>query len=163
VPNTYLDRVIIGEDRSYQTRFWRAQRVAWVLLGALLVASLLGLTGGTGHFAYRTVEDAAFSIRYPAILRRQARSTFSLTLVQPLSDSVIHFDQDFQRTFEITTMSPLPVSSFATSKGAAYRFEFQGDGPATLHFGVTAHRPAYRDYRIVANGRMALLTSTVLP
>lgn len=163
MPPTSLDHAVIGENRPFQNRFWFAQRVAWVLLAALLVASLLGLTGGTGPLAHRTITDSAVSIDYPAILRRHAPSAFTLTLAQPLSDTLVHVDRDFLRVFSITAMTPPPLSSYATSSGVAYHFAFQGTGPARLRLDVVAARPAHSDYRIVTNGRMALLTSTVLP
>jgi hypothetical protein len=163
VPPPSRDHAVIGEDRPFQHRFWLAQRAAWLLLAVLIAASMLGLIGGTGPFASRTVSDAAVSIDYPAILRRQAPNTFTFTLAHPVTDTVIHFDHDFLRTFTIMAMIPDAASSFATADGVAYRFELRGEGPATLRVDVIAEDPAHRDYRIVTNGRLALLTSTVLP
>ena len=153
----------INEDRLFQTGFWRAQRVAWVLLAGLLVLALLGLTGGGGWFSQRTVGDAQFSIRYPVILRQQSEGSFVVTIVEPADVTLLHFDATFQDTFSITSMSPPPASAFATSWGVAYRFALSGTGSAIVRIKVAADHPARGNYTIVADGRMALLSTMVLP
>lgn len=41
----------LESDRPFQVKFWRFQRVAWMVLALVLLTALLGLTGKGGPFA----------------------------------------------------------------------------------------------------------------
>jgi len=153
----------IGESRAFQSGFWRVQRVAWISLAGFLVLAMLGLTGGAGWFSQGKVGDRLFSVNYPLIVRQQTESSFLITVVKPSDETVLHFDNIFQKTFTITSMSPPPSAAFATSWGVAYRFAISGTGPATVRILVAVVRPSIANYTIVADGRMALLSTMVLP
>jgi len=153
----------IREDTLFQQGFWRAQRGAWLVLTLFLIAALAGLTGGGGWFSQRVVGDQMFSIRYPVVLRRQSEARFAVTVVEHAGQTLLHFDETFREIFAITGMSPPPSSSFATSWGVAYKFDLSGAGPATVQITVEADGPAIGNYTIVADGRMALLSTIVLP
>lgn len=155
--------VQINENCGFQAGFWRAQRVAWVLLAAVLAAALLGLAGGGGLYSYRSVGDDAFTIRYPVIARQQSQDEITITLAAPKAEAVVHLDTAFHDAFTIVSMSPAPTQAFATSWGVAYRFAVSGAAPATVRIVVSANSPRQASYTIVADGRMAMLSTLILP
>lgn len=153
----------INEHPAFQAGFWRVQRIAWAGLLGMVGMALLGLTGGGGRFSQDIVADEAFSVRYPAILRLQTEGSFVVTKNTPSRQMLLHFDRTFQETFAIVALSPPPLDAFATPGGVAYRFALSGSGPAAVRITVLAERPFAGSYAIVADGRMALLSTTVLP
>ena len=42
------DGLQLDEDRGFQRRFWRAERIAWGTFAAIMLAALSGLFGGSG-------------------------------------------------------------------------------------------------------------------
>ncbi len=153
----------INDDLKFQSWFWAAQRVAWMLLGVLIGAALLGFTGGSGRYAQGVVGDGFYSISYPAITRRQTESMFEITIDSAGPEAMLQFDSNFQRTFTILSMSPPAVDGFATTSGVSYRFALAGRGPKTVRIAVTAKVSGTVDYSIVVHGRTASLSSVVLP
>lgn len=87
----------------------------------------------------------------------------TITINTPKAETLLHFDAMFQDTFSVVSMVPPPTGSFATSAGVAYRFALSGNGPKTIRVGVSAEKPGQVDYSIVADGRMALLSTLILP
>lgn len=153
----------VNENQTFQTWFWGAQRIAWVLLGGLIAAALLGLTGVSGPYAQRVVENAFFSVDYPAITRRQTESVLDFTVTSDQPATTLHFDKTFQRTFTIMSMTPPPTDAFATDTGVAYRFALAGQGAKTLRIVVMTNRSGVVDYTVLVDGRTALLSSVILP
>ncbi len=142
--------------------FWRAQRVAWLLLVGLLVGAFLALNGGAQSYA--TVGDDAFSVRYPVVLQQQVPANITVTATDPKSETVVHFDRDFLNNFTITAMQPAPVKEFQTSWGVAYRFAMAAsDTPASLRVEVRANVVGLSSYTIVVDGRLAMLSTRVVP
>lgn len=62
----------VEEDRTFQERFWTAQRFAWSAMGLFIVAALAGATGSGGPLADAVAETPGGTIEYPRIARWQA-------------------------------------------------------------------------------------------
>ena len=153
----------VSEARNFQKWFWRAQRVAWVLLGLLLVAAAAGLTGGRGYYTQQTARGDGLILKAPWIMRKQAAESMTISLVSSAPQTGVHFDTAFAETFNIVSMTPQPVAAFATARGAGYRFERSGQGAKNLHVAVTSDRPGWANYSVVVDGHMAFFSTLVLP
>jgi len=121
------------------------------------------LFGGSGSFTHRTIGDSNFTIRYPVMLRQQSVGLFTVTFNNPRRDTVLHFDEPFEQSFSITAMTPQPTAMFDTTWGRGYQFAMDGPGPETVRINVSSGDTGQVNYTIIANGRMALLSTVILP
>lgn len=157
----------IGEDRPFQERYWRAQRIGWIGFALIVAAGLAGLTGKGGPFARAAVTTAEGAVHYPRITRWETDDDIRIALSPDLG-SEIHIDigSAFARTFALEDIEPAPVRSFVTGEG--YRFVFTslppppiGERIITLH--VRTLRPsAGADLNIRINGGRPLKFSPVV-
>ena len=124
-----MSKIEVEEHMDYQRTFWRIQRVGWILLVALLVASGLGLLGSGGPLHQEILgADSAFRVEHPRVQRLSSEfearfevaAADSLTLILPAR---------FFEEHRVEGWVPEPVS--ATAEGDEIRFTFEG-GSAIL-------------------------------
>jgi hypothetical protein len=122
----------MSEDMLQQKREWAVQRIAWVVLYALLIAIALGLTGkGVLSDASVGSPETAIQMKYDRFMRWHAPNDLRLT-VQPSSSSVrIMLDSQYVRQVEIKKITPTPERTI--SAGDAMIFVFNADPSDPLH------------------------------
>ena len=74
----------LDTDLAFQERFWTAQRVSWLVFGAIIVAALAGLSGRGGVFAHAVISNETASLEYSRFMRWEASDR--MTLVLPPSE-----------------------------------------------------------------------------
>lgn len=105
----------VREDMAMQRRTWAAERIAWVLMGAIMVATLFGLFGN-GVVSSRTVQDAPGTLEasYSAFGRLGASTRLHLVLAPQGGDEVaIVFGETLLRHFTIEAIHPRPTGETA--------------------------------------------------
>lgn len=118
----------IGEDRAFQERYWRAQRIGWIVFALIVVAALAGLTGKSGPFARATISTADGVIDYPRVTRWETDDDLRITLPPDAPSEIqVEVSSAFARIFALEDVEPAPVRSFAT--GGGYRFVFASAPP----------------------------------
>ena len=155
------DQIELNEDRTFQRRFWKAERIAWAIFIVVILLALAGFTGSGGRFAERSVATPAGDLRYPAVGRWQTGDSFSLK-VADMPEAVIEFDRAFLDLYEIRQLTPEPESMTATGFGVAlhYRPEWQ----AVIRWDVVPrHMSLGRPLVVRLNGEAITLRPVVLP
>ena len=141
----------------------RAKGLGWAVIALLAGVALLGLGGGGAAFSHQSVGDDAFQITYPVVTRSQSQDEITVTLTAPKQQTVLHFDSAFDQAFAIVSMTPVPLQVFPTSWGTGYRFATPSEGRTRLRIMVSPLAAGQVNYTIVADGRMALLSTRILP
>lgn len=156
----------IDEDRVFQEKMWRAERVAWVGFGALALVALGGLTGQGGPLSRTVARAETGAIEYPRVTRWETSDEIVLTLAggPGPGEVVVEVDEGFGRVFEVEDIQPAPDRSEALPHGQrlVFRLGQAGGGKVTVH--VRALRPslgARAEVRI--DGRPLTLSPVVLP
>jgi hypothetical protein len=125
-----MGKIELKEDLGYQRTFWWIQRVGWILIVALLLASSLGLLGSSGPLHEEVVgRGSAFQVAHPRVQRLSSEFTArfqlagsdALTLILPAA-----FFQDHM----IEAWMPEPTSTKAEGDEVSLTFE---GGSAILH------------------------------
>lgn len=155
--------VQINENRGFQAWFWAGQRVAWVGFGGLVVAALLGFTGGGGHFAQGQITQEFVTLTFPAVTRRRAEAVLDITVNGSQSQTIVQFDAAFQHAFRLVSMTPPASTAVATQTGTTYSFELSGPGPKLLRLGLSGNMVGIANYTVVVDGHMVALSSLILP
>ena len=73
------------EDPVFERRQWRMERIAWTLLGVVVLLALTGLLGAGGPLSttHAVSADGSLRVEYPRFARRQAESDITLHVAVP--------------------------------------------------------------------------------
>ncbi|MFP8907339.1 hypothetical protein [Streptomyces atacamensis] len=71
----------IEENDRFERGEWAFERIAWVVMAAIVAAALVGLFGGLGVFASRQASAAAgaLTVEYPGLTRYTAKTDLRIT------------------------------------------------------------------------------------
>lgn len=118
-----MSKIEIEEHIDYQRIFWRIQRVGWVLLAALLVASGLGLLGSGGPLHDEVLgAGSAFRVEHPRVQRMS--SEFEARFEVADADSLtLTFPARFFEEHRVEGWVPEPASSKAEGDNVQLTFE----------------------------------------
>lgn len=120
----------INEERPQQRREWRIERIGWVVMGALLLAGLLGLLG-SGPLARAQAGGDALSVDYECLQRAKAPTEYRFEVNPALMGGGpvrLRFDDVLLEEVKLERIVPEPDTVRA---GPGYtEFEF-AMGPGT--------------------------------
>lgn len=116
----------IDQDLAFQAREWRLQRVAWSVMGLIIVAAMLGLFG-TGPLSAATAGDAegSLAVEYQRFVRHDGRTTVTVLVGegQAVGDQVeVWVAADYLDGFEVRGVSPEPEEVRSEGGGLIYEF-----------------------------------------
>ncbi|WNG33491.1 hypothetical protein F0U61_07570 [Archangium violaceum] len=116
-------------DERIQHSVWTVQRVGWVLMGAFLLAAVLGLFGD-GPLSRASAEGGGLKLEYV----RTARVSFPITLdVHGTSDGQGVFQLWFERSLfeksKVEHVMPEPERVEFSSERVTYIFRTTAPGP----------------------------------
>ncbi len=122
-----------------QHRIWRIQRVAWVFMGFLALAGILGLFG---QGLYSTRESGTPStpatIRYDTFVNREAPATLRIELHPSAVNggvAQVSLNRPYTDSIRITSIHPQPVRVAATRDRWTFTFATpDSQAPGTLVF-----------------------------
>lgn len=132
----------INQDVRFQDREWKAERVGWLLLVALLIVAMLGLFGnGPLSWATSSSPDDALKVVYERFGRRGGSQELTLRASADAATNgswQIEITRGYLASLEIATITPEPDSAETTPRGVRYTFT-QAAPSATLEviFAVT--------------------------
>lgn len=160
----------ISEDMAFQRRTWFVERVGWVILGAILLAAMLGVFGGRGWLtsAELETEDGSLSMHYDRFWRMQ--SPTRLRIVARSADesaTTVHLwiGREYIEAITIAAITPQPDRVEA----GIDRFEFvfaldEAGQAATILFGIEANRAWHLGGRIgVVGGDVLSFSQFIYP
>jgi len=148
----------ISEDMAFQRRTWQVERAAWILLGVILIAALLGFFGGGGLVASTetATEDGNLSMQYDRFARLAAPTRLRVVVTPPdeSADTLrIWLAREYVEALEVTSVVPEPSRVEAASD--RYIFEFPlspGSETATVLFRVEPLRAWHVPGRLGIDG-----------
>lgn len=138
------DEIAVGSDLEFQRRWWRFERVIWIVFGLLVLADLLGFFG-RGHFAKARLRtsDGMMDIQYERIERA---ATPSILIVQ-FAPSAIHdgkvrlwASESIVKRLGAQRVIPEPSASAIGDGGISYTFS-AGTAPASVQFALQPLAP----------------------
>src|SRR5690606_36515979 len=114
----------IFEDVTFQQRTWKVERVGWLVLGAIVIAALMGLFGGgwLGRAAIAAA-DGRLSLEYDRLWRVQSPTALRLEVSPPSADDGVRvwMAWDYVESVNLTEIMPQP----ARVEGGAERVLFE--------------------------------------
>lgn len=130
--------VDINEHYESQVRTWRAQRVGWCVLAAILVAAVLG---GFGPGVLGTVSEldaSGLQLQYDRFVRYEAPATLFIELPATAADEQdFSIDASWIHAVHLETMQPEPLRVRSEGTRVRYTMSVQRRGTPTqvsMHF-----------------------------
>ena len=124
------DEVAVGEDLEFQRRWWRFEKIVWIVFSLILVADLSGILGrGPLANAKAATNDGTLQLKYERVLRA---NTSSIITLQPQAGSIhndkvqIFTSDSVLKKLGAQRIIPQPESSRVGNGGVTYTFPSTG-------------------------------------
>lgn len=142
---------LIDEDRPFQMRFWKIQRLLWIALALILLFALAGFTGRGGPFSRSAQIFGKVAIEYPQSWRLAAsdRLMIEASGSKPLTLSV---DAALTDIFEIEAITPEPSQSQTRNGRLVYSFDGAAGGAQRIAFTLKPTAIAWGDIFLLRIG-----------
>ena len=158
----------INVDPQLQERHWLLSRIVWLVMLALVLIAILGLTGSGGTLSRQQVVLGSAELDIPRVGRWSATDHLTVKVDQPASNGMeILLPAKFGEIFTVEAVSPRPSSVTATPEGHLYAFESSADrGERSVVFSIRPSQillPSHMGRFEVNGARTADLPIVVLP
>lgn len=150
----------IAEDRSFQERFWVAERVAWIGFVLLIAAAVSGLLGSGGPFSRGEAVSGESQIDYPAQARWEAGEELNIRLGGAPGERILALSQTFADAFEIEDIQPPPTRVESGADGQSLVFLATDPEPIEVRVAMTPRNPGPARYTITPAGQAPLAITT---
>jgi hypothetical protein len=116
-------------DLEFQRRQWAFERVAGIVLTALVIMAILGLFG-SGPLDAQSVQTSKLDLEYSRFLRREAPNQMRLTVRPGTPDGfTISLDQAYLEHNDLESLDPEPESTVLKANRLEIQFASKGPGP----------------------------------
>jgi hypothetical protein len=114
----------INEDLAFQRRDWFAQRIGWGVLGLVLVAGLLGLTGSGPLSRVTRSDGGSLTVEYDRFVRHGSLANLTFrTRPGAVTDARIAIDRGFLVANDLQRLVPEPDTT--RSRGDEIEFAYE--------------------------------------
>lgn len=134
----------ISEDKQFQQREWKMERIGWVLMMLLVIAGFLGLLGGPGLFSDATAAAPNLQVRYSRFAHLLEDTSLRLwaTPVESEDTVRISISNTLLEDVRIEGIVPEPESVEAASDHVTFSFQLQAPNEeAVVTFYLNPTRP----------------------
>jgi hypothetical protein len=157
------DGLQLEEHRTFQKRFWIAERCAWALFVSVLVLAVLGLTGSGGPFATRAASLATGHVRHPAVARWTATDEMTVTFAESAARHRLSLQGAFFDYFQIERVQPEPRAATAVEGGTVMEFASDRSQQAMVTLHLRVLRPGLARYSVGLDGTAIDVSTVILP
>jgi hypothetical protein len=130
--------VEISEHYESQVRTWRAQRVGWCVLAAILVAAVLGGFGPGLLGTVNELDASGLQLQYDRCVRYEAPASLHIELPAAATDEQdFWIDASWIHAVHLETVQPEPLRVRSEGQRVRYTMSVQRRGAPTqvsLHF-----------------------------
>jgi hypothetical protein len=151
------DDIEAGCNLSFERRWWRIQRICWLVMSVLLVGAVAGVFGN-GPLSRATAHPAGgrVEVHYARLARRETPALLELRLDKQAIASGqvrIRLNRELVHRLRIKDIIPAPVSTEPLADGA--RFTFPTDptsDPAVVVFVQDTSTPGIVEGEVTVEG-----------
>jgi hypothetical protein len=117
----------LDEDLPFQRKQWRAERIGWLVMGALIAYSLAGGLGSGGPLSTTEAvsKDGTVRVHYEKYARQLTPNGVEITARQAPDghDLQIHLSGNYLHAMAVRSVAPEPSASRAADSGYLFTFE----------------------------------------
>lgn len=157
----------ISEDKQFQQREWKMERIGWVLMMLLVIAGLLGLLGGPGLFSDATVAAPNLQVNYSRFVHLLEDTSLRLSASPVEGEDTIRISisNTLLEDMRIEGIVPEPESVEAASDHLTFSFQLQAPNEeAVVTFYLNPTQPGTKQGWLgIDGGRSVELSLFVYP
>lgn len=161
-PPVRRDGLQIDEHRGFQEKFWKAERIAWICFGVVILLALLGVTGSGGLQARMKLAFDDGFVEVPRFSRWETSDSLTALLPPGTEGHSLSVGSDFFRTFQVEDIDPPPRSSEGSSDAIVYHFQADAGQPLALTMHLRSQNPGIVKYQVSVNGGPAQTARTIV-
>lgn len=158
------DEVAVGADLEFQKRWWKFEKIVWLLFTALIVLDVLGFFGrGPLAKAHLRTPDGSVQIDYDRIARYNTPSILRIRFTPAATrhgEIRLWASGSVARELGTQRVIPQPASSVLDSGGILYTFP-AADMPSSVEFALQPKTPGIFRFGLRLRGS-ELLTAKVV-
>ncbi|MGW4589719.1 hypothetical protein ACWEKJ_20545 [Amycolatopsis thermoflava] len=143
---------------------WRAQKLGWLLMGAVVAAALAGVFGN-GPAGNAVGRSGPLEVSYSRFVRDDADSTLQVVVEPPHSDEEVVLDvpQQFLTDNAIRNIAPTPDRVVAAGDRWHYRFPVRGQATLLITIEVRPQSVGAHRSTVALAGHAVTITQFVYP
>src|SRR3954470_1769918 len=161
------DKLDVGSDLAFQQKWWRFERIVWVVFTAIVLLDLAGVFGrGPLARATATAADGTMSVEYERVARFSAPSLVTVHFNPPAEkDGAIHVwaSDSLLQAFGVQKLNPEPER--VTLDGAGFTYTYRSSPQAnSIQFAMEPRRVGLQKLTLrVADAAPVTMRVLVLP
>lgn len=163
-PPIRADGLQLGDERAFQERLWRAERIAWCVFAAILLLALLGLTGAGGVFSRTIVTTEVGEIRHARVARWERADEMSVVFSKPAPQHRLVLSGSFGEHFQTEDIRPEPARTTVDPRGEILEFASTPSGSVEVRFYLKPRRTGVARFQAQMDAAPAVaIRALVLP
>jgi hypothetical protein len=123
----------LDTDLNFQRRIWTVQRIGWLMIGLVILATLMGAFGN-GLLSRVSASGNGLRLEYERFGRLQQPTRLHFLLPPSKHDAEVSLRRDYLAAFQIDHITPEPKEVAPAGPWLTYRFA--GPGPLAVTFDV---------------------------
>ncbi len=164
IPTVREDGLQLEEHRTFQERFWKVERIAWVFFGLVVTASLLGFTGSGGYLAVASAQQGENTIDYPRVSRWQGTDVIEIAMAAGAAERRVTLSETFFDMYQVEDVQPQAREVIAQAGQQTLMIQAQEGQPVTVRLHLRAKSPGLARYEVAVDQTApASLTTVILP
>lgn len=158
------DGLQLAEHRSFQEWFWKLERVAWALFGAVTVAATMGFAGAGGWFASATTNIGGAEVKYPLTARWERPTEMEVSFPPSYKGPVsLSLGSGFLYSFSIEDVQPKPFEVVAHDQREEFHFRATSGGERKVVFTIKPKHAGKAEYAAEIAGSKQVLWTWIWP
>jgi hypothetical protein len=157
----------IASDPRLMRREWRATRLGWALMCAIVVAGLLGLLGsGPVSATSATGDKGLMGVEYRRVLHLETTESMTLVLSPTLVEDgrvTVEMSGPWLDTARVIGAIPEPATQWVVPDGLRWQWTVEELGASTIRIDVRAEQPGLMRGQLSAGPDSLAFTQLVLP
>ena len=157
----------ISQNERFQQREWRLERIGWGVVGAFVLAGLIGLLGtGPLSWAVTSSDEGLVTVEYQRVTHHEADDSLELMFpAEAVEDGIISVEisGSWLAAVDIQGVSPQPSEERAVPNGVVFDIAVERPGATTVLVTFRAQEYGALGAEVAVRGDTTSFSQLVLP
>lgn len=153
----------VENNVPFERRWFRFSQGTWVVLGALLVASATGLSGGGGPLAKRATKANGLEVRWERLVRANSIAGLQFVVESPAGEAHLTLRDDLVTKSTLRDITPQPRKMIAGRDALTLVYDVAPGSAATIRITQALLAPGRLRSKVESQTSSIVLDQIVFP